>query len=81
MNDALELNLETLEFKNIKIQNQNEAPFFEMHTSHIYKGTKLLLIGGRSHCLPTQNADPEAMQKVMASPFRDVILSLDLESG
>ena len=34
LNDAFELDLEKLEFKNVKLEN---APFFEMHTSHIYK--------------------------------------------
>jgi hypothetical protein len=47
----LELDLESLEFKRIKIDDN--SPFFEMHTSHIYGEDKLLLVGGRSHVLPT----------------------------
>ena len=53
LNDAFELDLEKKEFKNVKIADLNLAPFFEMGTSHIFKGNELLLIGGRSHCLPS----------------------------
>ena len=53
LNDALELDLETMKFKYLKIANPTEAPYFEMHTAHVYQGKKMLLIGGRSHVLPT----------------------------
>lgn len=53
LNDAFSLDLETLKFSKIKIEDVNMAPYFEMHTSHLYKGDKLLLIGGRSHVLPS----------------------------
>lgn len=36
LNDAFELDLESKEFKNLKPKDPNLAPFFEMHTSHIY---------------------------------------------
>lgn len=52
LNDAFSLSLETSKFSRISIQNQSNAPFFEMHTAHVYKGSQLLLIGGRSHVLP-----------------------------
>ena len=58
LNDCLELDLQTLEFKRLKIDEN--SPFFEMHTSHLYGDDKLLLVGGRSHVLPTQIADPKA---------------------
>ena len=60
LNDAFKLDLLKHTFSNIQIVDLNLAPYFEMGTSHIYQGNKLLLIGGRSHCLPTQIADPEA---------------------
>lgn len=51
LNDAFKLDLENYEFSRIEIANPNETPFFEMHTSHLYQGNKILLIGGRSHVL------------------------------
>lgn len=81
LNDCFELDLKQYTFSNVKIADLNLAPYFEMGTSHLYQGNQLLLIGGRSHCLPTQIADPEAQAKIMASPFRDVIISLDLATG
>lgn len=38
LNDAFELDLEKCIFSNIKIDDVSKAPFFEMHTSHLYKG-------------------------------------------
>jgi hypothetical protein len=32
-----------------RIAVDSNSPYFEMHTSQIYKDTHLLLIGGRSH--------------------------------
>ena len=51
LNDAFEFDLESKKFTRIKLDDPNQTPFFEMHTSHLYKGDKLLLIGGRSHVL------------------------------
>ena len=79
LNDAFELDLEYMTFKKLKVDDN--APFFEMHTSHLLRNEKLLLVGGRSHCLPTQIADPKAQQEVMSSPFRDMIMQLDLNTG
>jgi hypothetical protein len=47
LNDCFELDLNTFLFSRIAVDPN--SPYFEMHTSHIYKGTNLLLIGGRSH--------------------------------
>ena len=60
LNDAFELDLETKLFRNLKPADPNLAPYFEMHTSHIYKNEKILLIGGRSHLLPAQAGDQAA---------------------
>lgn len=81
LNDAYEMDLETLKFKRIAITNAETTPFFEMHSSHLYEGNKLLLIGGRSHVLLSQQNDPDALQAAMMKPFRDVIISLDLTNG
>lgn len=58
LNDAYELDMETSKFKRVWIKDPNNAPYFEMHTAHLYKGNQLLLIGGRSHVLPSQQNDP-----------------------
>lgn len=80
LNDAFELDLESMKFKRIAITTP-DTPFFEMHSSHLYQGNKMLLIGGRSHVLLSQQNDPNALQAAMMRPFRDVIISLDLSSG
>jgi hypothetical protein len=36
LNDTFELDLETKEFKNVKVADTNKAPYFEMGTCHIY---------------------------------------------
>ena len=38
-----------LEFNKVKLdQSEVILPMIEMHSAHIYKGTHLLIIGGRS---------------------------------
>ena len=81
LNDAFVLDMQTSKFKRVTIAEPNNAPYFEMHTAHLYKGNQLLLIGGRSHVLPSQKDDPQAVEEAMRTPFRDTILSLDLETG
>jgi len=60
LNDAYELDLETCKFSRIKLADPAMTPYFEMHTAHLYKGDKLLLIGGRSHVLLAHQNDPAA---------------------
>jgi hypothetical protein len=47
--DLLKLDLDTLRFSNIKVQEADKVklPSLEMHTAHVYQGTKLLIVGGR----------------------------------
>ena len=52
-----------------------------MHTMHFYNGDQILLIGGRSHILLTQQNDKEAQESVAMSPFRDEIISLNITTG
>lgn len=49
-NDLFKLDLEKLEFSNIKVQGNPKVklPMVEMHTAHLYQeGKKLLVLGGR----------------------------------
>ena len=49
LKDLYELNLADLEFNKVKLdQSEVILPMIEMHSAHIYKGTHLLIIGGRS---------------------------------
>ena len=40
-----------------------------------------MLIGGRSHVLLAQQNDKEALEAAAASPFRDEIISLNINTG
>lgn len=48
LKDLYKLNLETLTFKFIKI-NESETPLpaIEMHTAELYQDNKMLIVGGR----------------------------------
>lgn len=81
LNDAFSMDLETCQFKRIQVKDPSMTPFFEMHSSHLYQGNKMILIGGRSHILLSQQNDAEAIQNAMSTPFRDVMISLDLTTG
>ena len=58
LNDCFSLDLESYKFNRVKVANESTCPFFEMHSSHLYKNDKLILIGGRSHVLLTEQNDP-----------------------
>jgi len=48
--DLFKLDLDTMRFSNIKIQDESKikVPYLEMHTSHMYNnGKNLLILGGR----------------------------------
>ena len=48
LKDLYSLDLESLEFTRIQLdESEMNLPMIEMHTAHIYRGTHLLLIGGR----------------------------------
>lgn len=46
LNDLYKLNLENLEFTQVKLSGKT-MPMVEMHTSHFYNENQLLIIGGR----------------------------------
>jgi Galactose oxidase, central domain len=73
--DLYKLDLDTLRFSNIKIQDDAKVkvPSLEMHTSHLYNnGKKLLILGGRG-MFPGQQLEEAA--------FHNEIYSVDLASG
>lgn len=71
--DIFKLDLETLRFSNIKIKDETKKfPSLEMHTSHLYKESKLLILGGRG-MFPGQTIEEAA--------FQDVIYSIDVKEG
>ena len=48
MKDLYELDLTNMKFKRVQLdETEVVLPRVEMHTAHIYKGTHLLIIGGR----------------------------------
>ena len=48
LKDLYELDLQKMEFKKIALDESEQAmPMLEMHSALIYKGTRLLLLGGR----------------------------------
>lgn len=48
LKDLYELDMETLVFKKMLLdESEMNMPMVEMHSAHMYKGTHLLIIGGR----------------------------------
>lgn len=73
LKDLYELNLETLDFTRVALdESETSLPMIEMHTAHIYKGTHLLIIGGRK-C--------DVGQPVESTTFNDEIYSIELATG
>jgi N-acetylneuraminic acid mutarotase len=72
--DLMKLDLDTLRFSNIKVQETEKVklPSLEMHTAHVYQGKKLLILGGRG-MFPGQTVEEAA--------FQDDIYSVDVETG
>jgi hypothetical protein len=69
--DLMKLDLDTLRFSNIKVQETDKVklPSLEMHTAHVYQGKKLLILGGRG-MFPGQSVEEAA--------FQDDIFSVDV---
>ena len=70
LKDLYELDVETKEFVKVKLDQTDEIlPMIEMHSAHIYKGTHLLIIGGRSL---------EVGKPLNEIAFSDTIYAIDL---
>ena len=73
LNDLYEFNFETQKYRRVKLdESEVELPAIEMHTSHVYQGNKLLIVGGRA----MKKGD-----KIEEIQFSDEIYCVDLESG
>jgi Galactose oxidase, central domain len=72
--DLYKFDLATREFRVINTVDTEgvKLPYIEMHTSHVYKGSKLLIIGGRGY-FPGQ--------KIEQTLFHDEIYSVDLDEA
>jgi len=73
--DLLRLDLDTMRFSNVKIQDSPKVklPALEMHTAHLYnQGKNLLVLGGRG-IFPGQSLEEAA--------FHNEIYSIDLATG
>ena len=70
LKDLYELSIDSKEFVKVKLdQSETILPMIEMHTAHIYKGTHLLIIGGRSL---------EVGKPLNDIQFSDTIYAIDL---
>ena len=73
LKDLYSLDLETLEFSRIALdESEMNLPMIEMHTAHMYRGTHLLLIGGRKL---------ETGQPLSNIAFSDDIYAVELATG
>eukprot|EP00347_Sterkiella_histriomuscorum_P011836 403370917 len=65
LRDLYKLDLETLVFKQIKLNDQDQPlPFIEMHTAELYNKDFLLILGGRG-IFSGQSLDQAAFQNTM----------------